>query len=96
MYPKFLAFWLFPSLSIPIVWTPALKIPGDVRGEKTDLTLVLLQPLKPALQLDFFMRFLLFQFVAMSLKIVELNWRKTVFISQRSNTSSLIDFQNLH
>ena len=96
MYPKFLAFWLFPSLSIPIVWTPALKIPGDVRGEKTDLTLVLLQPLKPALQLDFFMMFLLFQFVAMSLKIVELNWRKTVFISQRSNNSSLIDFQNLH
>ena len=48
------------------------QVPGDV-GENTDPTLVVLQPLKPALQLDFFIIFLLFQFVATSLKIVELN-----------------------
>ena len=47
------------------------QVPGDV-GENTDPIMVVLQPLKPALQLDFFIMFSLFQFVAMSLKIVEL------------------------
>ena len=41
-------------------------------GKNTDPTLVVLQPLKPALQLQFFIMFSLFQFVAMSLKVVEL------------------------
>ena len=48
-------------------------MPGDV-GENTDPTLVVLQPLKLALQLDFFIVFSLFQFVATPLKIVELNF----------------------
>ena len=67
-----LAFWLFPRFKYPHILNPRVQVPGDV-GEHSDPTLVVLQPLKAVLQLGFFITFLLFQFVAMSLKIVELN-----------------------
>ena len=54
------------------IFEPRVQVPGDV-GENTDPTLVVLQLLKPALQRDLFVMFLLFQFVAMFLKVVELN-----------------------
>ena len=64
-------------------------MPGDV-GNNTDPTLVVLQALKLALQLDFFILLLLCQFVAMSLKIVELNcsFYFTTVGHQLSNRSS--------
>ena len=78
-------FWCHPNLSVshfgcfldlsippPHILNPCAEVPGDV-GENTDSTLIILQPLKPALQLDFFLMFSLFQFVATSSKIVELN-----------------------
>ena len=55
------------ELSIPLFLNLCAQVPGDV-GENTDPNLVVLQPLKPALQLDFFIMFLLFHFVVMSLK----------------------------
>ena len=72
-----LHFGCFLDLSIPLpprphILNPCAQVPGDV-DENTDSTLIILQPLKPALQLDFFLMFSLFQFVATSLKIVELN-----------------------
>ena len=58
------------------------QIPGDV-GENTDPSLFILQPLKPALQLDFFIMFLLFQFVAMFFKLAELNCSFNLFHNGR-------------
>ena len=60
-------FGCFSELSIPIFLNLCAQVPCDV-GENTYPTLVVLQPPKPALQLDFFIMFLLFHFVAMSLK----------------------------
>ena len=57
---------------------PCAQIPGDL-GKNTDPTLVVLQPLKPALQIKFFLMFSLFQFVAMSLKVVELDCKTVGF-----------------
>ena len=62
-------FWCHPNLSVshfscffnlsippPHILNLCAQVPGDV-GENTDRTLVILQPLKPTLQLDFFIMF---------------------------------------
>ena len=54
-------------LMYPHILNLCAQIPGDV-GETTDPFMVVLQPLKLALQLDRFIMLSLFQFVAMSLK----------------------------